>query len=215
MNLLKVASILTLGLASSGCVIAINAHDEDRDRQAESRQISDFTKLDIKGSVRLDVQVGREPSLMIMGDSRSVPGTQTRVVNGTLLIDRNSSKGNRPRIRITVPHLDGLKASDSIEARITGLDSDQWQLDTEGRGDVYLTGTCRNASYKTAGRTDIHADGFTCQNVNITHEGRGEVEVYATDLVNVRLLGRGDVVVSGRASIGDRDLSGTGKLVIN
>ena len=215
MKIVKIASLLSLGLLTSGCVISINAHDEDRDRQAQTRDVmGDFDKLVVNGSVRVDVQVGAEASIVVMGDSHSVYDTKTLINDGTLIVDRVSSRGDRPRVRITTPSLTSLTSGSRIEAHVSGLNAETWTLTTSGRGNVYLSGNCGEANYTLSGRTDVHADNLTCNTVNIMHSGRGDLEVYAGEMVNITQSGKGDVSIMGSAQIGQRMVSGEGRLIL-
>lgn len=212
-KILKASTLGVLALGLSGCIISVNDHKESTNRISEKRNVAAFSKIMVDSRVRLDVVVGKGQGISVSGSDKSVFATSTTVSNGTLTINVSGSK-SRPRIRVTVPTLDALDFDSRVDARVTGLDVNNFTLNIEGSGDIYLAGTCGTATYEVDGNADVYAERLECNTVDVQMDGNGDITVYAKDGVSVDIDGRSDLTVYGGGRIDTRQISGGGSIQV-
>jgi hypothetical protein len=211
----KVSSQCVLGLLAlglSGCIISVNESRDSTNRISEDRDVAAFTKIVVDGRVHLDIVVGKTQDITVMGRDKAVYATSTSVNNGVLRISVHSINGSRPRVRVAVPSLDALNFDARVDARVTGLDAQNFTLNIEGSGDIYLSGTCGSSSIEVDGNADVYAERFKCETVNIEMDGNGDVTVFARNEVTVNIDGHSDITVYGGGRVNTSQISGGGSV---
>ena len=161
----------------------------------------------------------------------------TRVSNGELKIDfsHNHNVGRHDRIAIYVaaPDIDALTLSGSgtmtasrgirtgnLSLRISGSGTMQLQDVTAGNvscrisgsGDISIgAGKAQNEAVEISGSGSVDALNMEAADVTTQTTGSGTTRIFATDKLNVRISGSGNVIYKGHPQV-TTSISGSGKL---
>ncbi|MFC7049056.1 head GIN domain-containing protein [Emcibacter nanhaiensis] len=83
---------------------------------------------------------------------------------------------------------------------VTGekIDAGHASVEINGSGDVSLEGTCEKLNLEINGSGEFDGDNLKCQAADVEIMGSGDASVYATDLVDVEVIGSGTVDISGK-----------------
>ena len=169
--------------------------------------LSGFDQIEVSGVYDLDVRVGPEFSIELSGPEHELNRVEASVDGDTLeLAMRKRKRGekrkwhnNRKSVNavVTLPMLRGLEISGVVDGVVTGVNSDNFEINISGVGDLDIDGECGALDAKLSGVGDLDAKGLECDRVIIRVSGVGDADVYARDEVDARVSGMGDVDVYG------------------
>jgi len=210
---------------------AINGVKGSGQEVTQTREIADFTALDVGGMYEVELVAGQSPSLVISGDDNIVPLVSTTVHNGKLTI---TSEGRiRPKLalklNITVPNIERVHSSGASELQIRQVNNDKLFIETSGAGSVVLEaetkhltietsgagsikarGVAETFVVETSGAGDVQAKDLRASNVKVSVSGAGDVEVFARQTLDVHVSGASDVSYYGNPKTVNKHVSGAG-----
>jgi hypothetical protein len=116
-------------------------------------------------------------------------------------------------------HIDKLSGP-RFESTIAGsgdlqIDSAQlgsFALEVAGSGDVLIAGSADEARFGVAGSGDINARNFVAKKVSVSISGSGDARVNATESIDAKVAGSGDITYSGHPRDVSRRVSGSGSI---
>lgn len=130
--------LFLLSVLSLACLSTIAHADE------QTRTVAAFNAIDIRGPISIEVEAGKEQSLLLRGDQKFLSGVITEVVDGELKIsmkdkDIKKTEGD-PRIIITMPTLRKLIAEGAGEKILTKLNGPRVDISYKGAGRLAADG---------------------------------------------------------------------------
>ena len=212
------AGVVTLSAFLATTMFVAPGLARNKDEATETRDLSVFSKIVIKGSADVNVEVGGAQNVAVTTESDYLARVETEVRNKTLYI---SQEGKRWRnvdvtLDVKVPTLNGVKVQGSGDFDITNLDSDafdvtikgsgdvnvsgnsnSYDVEIDGSGDVTLSGGCSSMVVDINGSGDVDAKDLKCEEVDLTVDGSGDTDVYASKSLIVDMEGSGDVTIYG------------------
>lgn len=91
--------------------------------------------------------------------------------------------------------------------------SEQVNLSMQGSGDAMLKGQSNTLSVKLSGSGDLHADALKVKQAVVESRGSADSKIFATEEVNARLLGSGDLSVQGNPARKNAERLGSGDII--
>lgn len=203
------AKAIVAALAAIGLSMPVAATAEEI---TEERDVETFTKIVVEGGVDISIRAGEAQSVAITTEASHMERVETIVRDGVLTVDL---KGRRWRdadveIEIAMAKFEGLEIDGAADAAISNIDSEEVEIEISGAGDVSMDGACTTATFEVNGAGDIDAESFQCANVDLTINGAGDAEVFASETVKARINGVGDIEVYGNPKSVDRRIAGLG-----
>lgn len=197
------------------------------------REVSEFSKVHLKGSGNVFLTPGEKQSLEIITDDNIMPLIETDVSGKKLTISHGNNR-LRPtsfEIYITVENLEGVGISgsgdiigkdpfvtDTLYAEISGsgdmdLEVETGLLETKisGSGSIHLSGKAEDFTVFISGSGKIDALDMEAKNASVKVNGSGDCRVYASETLDAKISGSGDVYYRGRPQINTK-ISGSGSL---
>lgn len=191
-------------------------------------QVGAFERIEVAGPYEVQVRTGSAPSVSASGSEKLIERLVVEVKGDRLLIHpRRENRwwgGSRThgtaKIQVTVPALraamiagSGGIAVDQIrggsfdgsiagsgDLSLEAIDVESLKLSIAGSGDVRArSGQARSVDYSIAGSGDIDARGVRSEAAAINIAGSGSVNGQATGTAEVRIMGSGDVGLTGGA----------------
>ncbi|PQA89472.1 head GIN domain-containing protein [Hyphococcus luteus] len=197
--------LLVLAAGTCAAVAAGMAYADDDDTVSQELELSGFDRITIAGVYELDVRVGDDYSIRLSGPEYEMERVEASVKNGALVLDQRKGgwgermRNNRDGVEavITLPSLTGLEVSDVIDGEIAGVDAERFEIDISGVGDVSIDGQCGALDAHLSGVGELDAKGLECGKADIHVSGVGSAAVFASDEVDARVSGMGDIDVYG------------------
>jgi hypothetical protein len=194
-----------LVLAPVGCK---KQEPEDRVRgsgvgSTVRRPIPAFSKLEVRGSVRAEVEVGKPSSLELLGDDNLLPLVTTRVNAGTLVIGSDQVlKATQPLVaRITTPSLDGIALAAASSGFLRGVKADHFVARLVGATELYAEGTSRRLEVVVKGAARAKLKGLAVQAAHVTTSEASRVELGRIETLEVNQKGPSVITYEGSPDI--------------
>ncbi|GEQ97294.1 hypothetical protein JCM17844_09310 [Iodidimonas gelatinilytica] len=204
-------TIHTKSLSALGCALLLSTTALAAP-VTQTRDVPSFTKIAINGSIDADITVGPKRSVAITADAEDQDRIKTEVRGDTLVIrmkGRFQHSGDM-QATIQVPKLEGIDINGSSDAVIAGIDSEDFEININGSGDVSAQGRCDEAEYEINGSGDISAFDLVCNDIDVEINGSGDTDVYAEKSIQISISGSGDVTAKGSPKVKHMRSSGSG-----
>jgi hypothetical protein len=183
-----------LGLAAAGFAFAPAAW-----AASSQRDVSGFSRIQLRGALDLDIREGKGFSVEVRADADDLPRIKTYVEGDTLVLETEDPHDWRPHrdasATITLPHFAGLLLNGAGNVTIDGVHARAVTLELRGAGDVRFSGEAQRLAVKLKGAGSVtFAPGHT-QDLEIEVSGAGDVRAKALKAHNasVDLRGTGSV----------------------
>ena len=202
------------------------------------RPLGAFSHLRIDGAIDVDAHPGAHPSATVHASKRIEPLIETVVEGDTLVVRMKHSVNvisfghDDLRVDVEFTQLDATQQHGSGDLHIHGLNSPKLQssiagsgdlkvddaqvgsfaLRIEGSGDAAISGKADEARFRIDGSGDITADRFVARHVAVEIHGSGDARVNATEALEARVAGSGDVSYRGHPQAVARDVAGSGSV---
>jgi len=235
-RLLAPVSFACLALFAPATACAFTAVHGDGHLVTRTRPISGFTHVRYRLPIDLDVVESGPASVIVEVDRNLQPLVQTRVEDGTLVIDAkrpgiDPTRGAKVIVRL--PRLDGLSMHGSADVDVdAGAPTRDLAFDLHGSGglnfhghvrvldlsghgsgDVVLVGSAERLRTSMAGSGDLTASDFHAQNASVDLRGSGDASL-AIDggEAHFSIRGSGDIDWRGTAKVTGTEVRGSGSI---
>ena len=201
-----------------------------------ARQVGAFSVLRLDSSVDVHAHQGTTPSVTVHADDNIEPLVET-VIEGDKLVVRmkkgtsfrthhevfvdvvftsltaaqQHGSGDLQIDQLTAPKFESSIAG-SGDLKIDHAQLGQFALSVAGSGDVMISGSADEARFGVAGSGDINARNFIAKRVSVSISGSGDAHVNATEALEAKVAGSGDVTYSGHPHDVSRRVSGSGSI---
>lgn len=181
---------------------------------SEQRSVAAFHEIEIDGAMRVEVEVGPEPSIRLEGDDNLLAFIETEVSGGKLSIEGTRSLDPELPlvVKVTTPELDKIESNGAVTVALSGADTDELDVEINGSGKLSAAGRAKRLDIDISGSGEADARDLTTDAVSVEISGSGEVDVAAPHDLAVDISGSGTVRYDGTPRI-DQDISGSGKIV--
>jgi len=234
---LLLAAALLLGTGSAFKPAVKPAHIRNID--TEDRKVSDFKGISLSGSFNYYIKQGSGNAVRIEAPAKILSNIITEVKNGVLNVytKNNTSWGsifNNEKVAVYITakdinsiHLSGsgdvffkegikstdLKVSLSGSGDITGtITATSVDCNLTGSGDIRLSGRAENAKVKVVGSGDFTAGDLQTNNTYVEVVGSGDARVNATESLNAKVSGSGDIRYRGNPKSVSKSKTGSGDI---
>ena len=112
---------------------------------------------------------------------------------------------------MTVPNLERLEASGAGKFRISDLKNDEFGIHSSGVVDVSASGQTKSLEIDESGAGKIDTHNLRAAVVSVHVSGAANVDVYASDQLDVTVSGAANVTYSGDPKI-NKHVSGAGSI---
>lgn len=183
--------------------VSLQAANKFMDVDTQSRTVSPFTSISLMCSADLYITQGNTQEVTVKADSKNIDMLQTRVENGTLIIDTKKHFGSLSfhvlEVHITVKQLDKISDFGSGDIKVQGgFKASDFVVSLHGSGDFNGDLDVQNMKLNVRGSGDANFHGVK-GTFQLSVMGSGDVEAYNLQLqsCSVESMGSGDVELSG------------------
>jgi hypothetical protein len=181
-------------------------------RAEETRDLTAFTRIDLKGSTDVTVTAGEAFKVVISADDNIVPHIRTRVVGGTLVVDTDEGNywhKNPDLVTVTMPTLEGVTITGSGDIEARNVLAGKFAARITGSGDLKVSGKANELEADITGSGDMSLFDLATRRADVTINGSGDVQVSPSEVLKARVAGSGDVRYRGSPHT-DVHVSGSG-----
>jgi hypothetical protein len=225
------ARAMTITLSGGGDMIAGSGKEID-----VKRNVGAFTVLRLDSSIDVHAHQGAAAAVTVHADDNIEPLVETTVEGDALVVRMKKGSSFRTHhnvvVDVTFTSLTGAQQHGSGDLHIDNLSGPRFEstiagsgdlqiehaklgsfaLSIAGSGDVAISGSADEARFGVAGSGDINARDFVAKKVSVSISGSGDAHVNATEAIEAKVAGSGDVTYSGHPKDVSRRVSGSGSI---
>ncbi|MEO5997031.1 MAG: head GIN domain-containing protein [Chitinophagaceae bacterium] len=205
--------------------------------QTQERNVSSFDRVEVRGSIKVNVSQGDEKKVMIEADENLISYIET-IIDGDRLIIRSKEGYNLDptgdmRVYITAPLFKSIEVSgacdiigqtrinnsEKMKLHVSGageikmeVDAPALEAEISGSGSVNLKGETKNFDLELSGAANAHCFDLLSENTKVVISGAGDAEVYASVKLDARVSGAGEIKYKGDAKDIKQSVSGAGSV---
>jgi hypothetical protein len=220
MNPLSLSSFsaLAAGALLAGCIYVSGSCDGGPAVEgsghagSESRSLSDFHRVEIRGSVDVVAHVGGAQTVRVEADDNLIPHITTVVRDGTLVVAMESGSyrfHKHPQVTVDLPLLDSASISGSADIEASGLRGPAFKATISGSGNVRGSGEVDRLEVAIEGSGNVRLYDLRARSASINIEGSGNVQLYAAENLSIKIDGSGDVRYRGEPKL-TQSIDGSG-----
>jgi hypothetical protein len=182
--------------------------------KTESRDVGSFDRVQSRGSIDVEIAVGKQASVTVEADDNILSLIRTDVRGGALIIDSQSNFSSRhsPLVHITTPSLQALQVSGSGDSDIAGASGDQLLIRIEGSGDVRASGSVKSLRLRIEGSGDARLGDLNTDQADVEIDGSGDADLAVASSLDATVNGSGDVHYSGNPAHVTTRVHGSGEI---
>jgi hypothetical protein len=190
----------------------------------ETRNVSDFTKLDIGGAFKVNLAQGDQEKLEIEADQDELKEIITEVVGGKLKIYTESNWGanfHEMTIYLTFKNLDYIDFSGAVEVKGAGvlnftdlnmdisgaaeiemaMKADKIDAEFSGASEINFSGNCKSGYLELSGASEFNTENLEFQDLTIEVSGASDAKVWATGILNIDASGASSIRYKGSPKV--------------
>ena len=219
MKRLLVAGLILLAMVIFGsCCEVLRTIRGTGDMTAETREVSDFTAVNLASIGNVIVDYGEREGLRIEAEENLLPYLESEVEAGTLTLGMREGVNLLPTQGIfyylTVRELDEVRVSGLGNIDVPRLEGTQVEIRISGAGDINVDEVqAKQLDVILSGLGNLNIDGGEVANSDIELKGAGSYNAseMASDVVSVEVAGVGSAAVWARDAL-DASISGGGSV---
>ena len=168
----------------------------------ESRDIGDFSAVELATQGRLYIEMGGSESLRIEADDNLMEYIETDIRAGNLVIENRRGTNLRPSQQInyylTVDELDTIEISSSGDIETGDLESGSFSISISSSGNLSIEGleaTSLNVRISSSGDLEILDGQVQQQDITISSSGKYNAEDLGSAEAEVNLTSSGSAII--------------------
>jgi hypothetical protein len=181
---------------------------------SEERALPAFSAVELAGTNRVTVQVGRPQHVVVRADANLLDRVVTQVRSGVLVIsDRGNFSARSPMsVVVTVPSLGSATLSGTGQLTVTAVAARRFTARLSGTGTLTGSGSADRLDAALTGEGSLILAALPALDVSVAVDGTGTAMVHATSSLDAALTGTGTILYAGHPAHVTKKITGTGTI---
>lgn len=182
-------------------------------RKTEKRDLASFTSIETSGAFEVEVRCQKPASFEIEADDNLLPLVQSEVRSGVLHVSTTKGYNSSGGIvmRITVPDIESVKSTGAGKIHVFDVKNDNFEIQSTGATQMVASGQSKSVKIGSTGAGKIDAHNLRAETADVRVTGAGNVDVYATDQLDITVSGAAHVTYSGNPKV-SKHILGAGEV---
>ncbi|MBU0743618.1 DUF2807 domain-containing protein [bacterium] len=215
------ASILSIALITAPAAAGRHFRHHDGDviegsgvMETRSFDLKDFEAIELEGAMDIEVAFGGRQEVAVTLDDNLFDNLELEVNGRTLTVgwDKSCDPDGDCRMRITMRKLKAVKIEGAGDIGIRDLSGDAFAYDLYGAGDLEIDGQVGELDITLNGAGDVEARALKAKRVKALVNGVGDVKVTATESIDARVNGVGEIDYWGEPEREKTRVGGIGEI---
>ncbi len=193
----------------------------------ETRTVAAFKAVEFSGIGQVDVTAGKDQSVTLIANKKTLEQIVTEVEDGTLKIRWDSNRerhswlwrfvmpddhdSDRVTIKITAPHVTKVGVSGAAQVNARDIEGEQVEFSVSGAAKIRANGKADRLTVSISGAGDADLDHLQVKDAVVSIAGVGKALVYPTDTLNATIAGAGEIRYEGEPRVVS-SISGAGSV---
>ena len=182
---------------------------------SELRSVQPFQRVLLDGTSDVSITFGDTQSVTVTADDNLLSLVATKVMANELRVGTSGSYSTSVGIQIdiVVPRLIACELNGTGDINISGYTGEELELITDGIGNITCGGTVGIVHATTAGIGDIELAELVAREAYAITDGIGGIVVNATEKVDARINGIGNITIIGDPESVRTEVDGIGDII--
>lgn len=183
-------------------------------RKTEKRSLPAFKSIETNGAFEIDVTCQQAASFEIEGDDNLLPLIKTEVRGDVLRIysDRSYNAKRAISVRMALPDLEAIRSNGAADIHVSKVKNDELTIGWQGAGRIEAAGETKFVHISSTGAGKIDTGGLHAERAKVSVTGAAQVDVYASQQLDVTVSGVGQVTYGGNPPVVNKSVSGFGSV---
>jgi hypothetical protein len=208
------ASLLLAGCSSLPIASQRDTIEGSGTLATETRAVSGFSEIVLEGQGDAEIVFGAGEALVIEAEDNLLPYLTTTVRGAQLVISTRPNVDLLPtrpiRYSVTVTQLDGIRISGSGNVTVPEVVADRLEFEISGSGGITAAGAVDEVEAVLSGSGSIAAGDLQALAADVDLPGSGNIVVWATQRLHLKLGGSGSISYYGQPSDLEQEVTGSG-----
>jgi len=184
------------------------------DMETRSFDLSDFDKITLGGAFDVEIIQGDRQEVTVTIDDNLWDILELKVKGKSLVVDwdDNCRPDDNCKLEITVTSLRALSIHGAADVDISDLKGDEFKFDLSGAADLEIDGEVDDLAIQVSGAGDIDARDLTARHVKVRISGAGNANITATESIDAKVSGVGNISYWGDPEKKRTSVSGMGHI---
>ncbi|MFK5986253.1 MAG: head GIN domain-containing protein [Pseudomonadota bacterium] len=180
----------------------------------QSKNLTAFNQLQVKLSADIKVIYSRIPKITIIAEENIIPLISLKIKNKRLILSTKSNFWSHKGIKIKLytQLLEQVYIDGSANLTMDSIDQAKLTLAINGTGDIRISGQVKQLYASIDGAGDMNLNKLQSKFADVSINGSGDIHVYATDKLNAKISGSGDINYRGNPQQLNKSISGSGDI---
>ncbi|NRA62823.1 MAG: DUF2807 domain-containing protein [Psychrobium sp.] len=181
---------------------------------AQKRQLEEFQGVVLTSSTNINIVIGDIQSVVVHADDNLQEYVVTHVSNGKLNISGKGHYSTRHsmHIDITMSKLNYINLLGSGNIDIKDITADDIKVELTGSGNINANGSAQNLDVSLVGSGNVNFAKLQSKHIKAVLLGSGNMEIHATQSLQARVPGSGDIEYFGNPSKLQTKVQGSGDI---
>jgi len=184
------------------------------DMETRSFDLNDFSEIIVGGAFEVDVTFGDQQEIRVTIDDNLWDNLELEVKGDRLIIDwdEDCRPDSDCRLRLTVTSLEAMTIHGAADVDITDFEGDTFRFDLSGAADLEMSGKVDDLEIQVSGAGDIDTRDLQAQHVKVRISGAGNANITATESIDAKVSGVGNIKYWGDPKKERTNVSGMGHI---
>ena len=219
-KILAVVSILMILMSGPALAFKFGKHFGNRgvkgsgDMETRVVKVDDFDEIELRGAFDVEVTFGKRQEVKITIDDNLWDILIADVDRGVLELgwDESVRPDRDCKVEIVVTDLKGFDLRGAGDIDIIDFRGSSFTFNLSGAGDLTMDGEVDDLKIRLSGAGDIDTSRLEARNVEISISGAGNADVYASNSLEGKVSGVGNLTYSGNPEHKRTRVSGLGHI---
>jgi hypothetical protein len=165
----------------------------------QTKEVADFTKLELNGGVRFEVTIGPATSLALTAQQNLLDITMVTDTNGTLSITTTRPYSGDKGITavITTPALSVVTVNGGVSGNVQAITGSEFGVDANGGASLTAFGTCTTLTFSGDGGSHVDATNLAATKATVSINGGASATLNVTGSVTGTANGGASLTLVG------------------
>jgi len=211
------AALLAAALFAAPAAAGVRWHkaiEGSGDLETRSFDLKEIRAVELEGAMDIEVVFGDKQSVEVTLDDNLFENLELDVKGKTLVIgwDEECDADDDCHMTLTLLRLDAVAIKGAGDIEIEGFAGDRFEYDLHGAGDLEIDGEAKELDITLNGVGDVEAEDLEAEHVKVRLNGVGDVEVTATESIDAKVSGVGEIDFWGKPDDESTRVSGIGDI---
>lgn len=214
---MSASSNLLLGMLA-GVLLTGCAEEPSGPVERQTREVGEFTAIDMEGAAELNITVGPAASVEIEAPAEVLERLKTEVRGDTLHIASKpkdwvfTGARSRPKLTVSTPTLASIRVGGGNEVNVRGFSGGEARIKVEGAVDIEAQGELDRLTIRMAGAGNGDFSRLVSKDTHVTVDGVGNVIVHPKETLNATMNGVGAIHYTGSPREVRTRMNGLGRI---